>query len=104
MSEKKQHQAKESEQRQKVVRRKNAECETAYTAVFRRNNKLCDFSSMDTENVLHLSSENVPDNDREVHASRHQRALIVAWGDLVWIQDTRHLVPVTSQGPMRRPA
>lgn len=75
----------------------------SYAAVFRRDNKLGDLSSMDTENVLHLSSENVPDNDGEVDASGHQRALVVARGDLIGVQDTRHLVPVTPQGPMGWP-
>lgn len=59
---------------------------------------------MDAENVLHLSSENVPDDDGEVHSSGHKRALVIARGDLVRIQDARHLVPVASQGTMGRPA
>lgn len=41
----------------------------AYAAVFWWDDKLGDFSSVDAENVFHLSSENVPDDDGEVHAS-----------------------------------
>lgn len=78
--------------------------QSSYTAVFRWDDELGDLSSMDAENVLHLSSENVPDDDGEVHSSGHKRALVIARGDLVRIQDARHLVPVASQGTMGRPA
>lgn len=84
--------------------KKRAICQRSYAAVFRRDDELGDLSSVDTENVLHLSGENVPDDDGEVHSPGHQRALVVAGGDLVRIQDARHLVPVTSQGAMGRPA
>lgn len=83
---------------------KTKKCQRSYTAVFWRNDELGDLSSVDTEDVLHLTGENVPDDDGEVDASRHERALVVAGGDLVRIQDTRNLVPVTPQGTMGRPA
>lgn len=86
------------------MNQKQTHYQRSYAAVFRWDNELRDFSSMDTENVFHLPSENVPDDDGEVHPPRHQRALVVAGGDLVWIQDTRHLVTVASQGTMGRPA
>lgn len=74
-----------------------------YAAVFRWDDELSDLPSMDTEDVLHLSSENVPDNNREVYSSRHQGALVIPGGDLVRIQDTCHLAPMTTQCAMRRP-
>ena len=76
----------------------------SYAAVFGGDDELSDLSTMDTEDVLHFSGENIPDDDREVHSSGHQRALVVAGGDLVRIQDAGHLVAVTSQGTMGGPA
>lgn len=68
----------------------------SYAAVFWRNDELRDLPSVDAEDVLHLPGENVPDNDGEVHSPRHQRALVVAWRDLIWVQDAGHLVAVAS--------
>lgn len=76
----------------------------SYAAVFRRDDKLGDLSSVDAENVLHLAGENVPDDDGEVHASGHQGALVVARGHQVGVEDAGHLVPVAPQGPVGRPA
>lgn len=59
---------------------------------------------MNAEDVLHLARENVPDDDGEVDAAGHQRALIVARRHLMRVQQTRDLVPVTSEGAVRRPA
>lgn len=69
----------------------------AYAAVFGGDDELRDLPSVDTEDVLHLSGENVPHDDGEVHPSRHQRALVVARRDLVRVEDAGHLVPMTSQ-------
>lgn len=88
----------------KKEKKKISICERSYTAVFRGDDELGDLSSVDAEDVLHLPGENVPDDDREVHSSGHQRALVVAGGDLVRVQDARHFVPVTSQGTVGRPA
>lgn len=59
---------------------------------------------MNAEDVLHLSGENVPDDDGEVHSSGHQGALVVAGRHLVRVEDAGHLVPVTPQHPVGRPA
>lgn len=59
---------------------------------------------MHTEDVLHLPREDVPDDDGEVHPSRDEVALVVAGGDLVRVQQTRHLVAVASQRAVRGPA
>ncbi|KAF3848736.1 hypothetical protein F7725_015233 [Dissostichus mawsoni] len=59
----------------------------SYAAVLRRDDELRDLSSVDAEDVLHLSGEDVPDDDGEVHSSGHQGALVVARGDLVRVQD-----------------
>lgn len=75
-----------------------------HTAVFWRDEQLGDLSPVDTEDVFHLPREDVPDDDREVHPSGDEVALVVAGGDLVRVQQARHLVPVASQRAVRGPA
>lgn len=75
-----------------------------YAAVLGGDDELRDLASVDTENVLHLAGEDVPDDDGEVHAPGHQGALVVARRDLIGVQDARHLVAVPPQGPVGGPA
>lgn len=82
---KRQRKKAEKEKTQKKQHKANISQQRSYAAVFGRDDELGDLSSVDTENVLHLSCENVPDDDGEVHSSRHQRALVIAGGDLVRI-------------------
>lgn len=75
-----------------------------HAAVFWWDQQLGDFSTVHTEDVFHLSREDIPDDDGEIHPARDQVPLVIAGGHLVRVQQTRDFVPVTSERPVRGPA
>lgn len=48
-----------------------------YTTVFRWDQKLCDLTTMNTEDMFHFSGKYVPNYDRKIYASRYQVSLII---------------------------
>lgn len=52
---------------------------------------------MDTKGMLHFPRVDVPDDYREIYTTWHQVALIIPYGDLVWVQQASHFAAMASK-------